>query len=48
MKNKVLTAFFILLTLSIGLVSVNSPLSYAQNNALSQSGNGDDAEQETG
>lgn len=47
MKNKVITVFFIILTFSIGLVSVNLPLSsFAQSNALSQSGNGDDAEQE--
>ncbi len=39
-----------LLTLSLGLVSIILPLSSpnAQNNAISQSGNGDDAEQETG
>ena len=42
-----LTAFFILLTLSIGLVSINSPLiAKAQNNALSQDGDGA-AEQQT-
>ncbi|TVP41382.1 hypothetical protein [Candidatus Nitrosocosmicus arcticus] len=46
MNNKVLTVFFIILTLSIGLVSENLPLSsYAQNNALYQNGNGD-SEQE--
>lgn len=43
-----MTVFFIVLTLSIGLVSVNSPLYVkAQNNALSQNGNGE-AEQGTG
>ncbi len=48
-KRKIQTAFFVLLTLSIGMVSVNLPLqSYAQNNALSQSGKGNDGEQETG
>lgn len=46
-KRLTLTAFFIALTLSIGLVSVNLPLSsYAQNSALSQSGN-NHSEQET-
>ena len=41
-KRLSLTAFFIVLTFSIGLVSVNLPLTVkAQNNALSQSGNGD-------
>ena len=40
MKNRFLM-FFILLTLSIGLVSVNLPLSsYAQDNVLGQDGNG--------
>jgi hypothetical protein len=49
MKNKFLVVFFMLLTLSIGLLSTNLPLSssYAQNSAISQSGNGDDANQET-
>lgn len=47
-KRLGLAVFFIILTLSIGLVSVNSPLSVkAQNNALSQAGNGNDGEQET-
>jgi hypothetical protein len=47
-KRLSLTAFFIVLTLSIGLVSVNFPLTVkAQNNELSQNGNGN-AEQETG
>jgi hypothetical protein len=42
-----LTVFFMLLTISIGLVSVNSPLNAkAQNNVLSQNGVGE-AEQET-
>jgi hypothetical protein len=43
-----LTVFFIALTLSIGLVSINSPLSVAnaQNNALSQSGD-DGTQQKT-
>ncbi len=46
-KRSSLTAFFILLTLSIGLVSANSPLTVkAQDNALSQNGVGA-AEQET-
>ncbi len=46
-KKSSLTIFFMLLTLSIGLVSVNLPLTVkAQNNALSQTGNGD-SEQET-
>lgn len=46
-KRLSLTAFIILLTLSIGLVSVNSPLTVkAQNNALSQSSVGA-ADQET-
>ena len=45
-KRLSLSLFFIALTFSIGLVSVNLPLSsYAQNNALSQSGNGNNAEQ---
>ncbi len=40
-KRLSLTLFFIVLTLSIGLVSVNLPLlSYAQNNILGQDGNG--------
>lgn len=49
MKIKLsLTVFFIVLTLSIGLVSTSSLLTVnAQNNALSQSGNGE-AEQGTG
>jgi hypothetical protein len=48
--KKVLTIFFILLTISIGLFYGNLPVtsSYAQNNSLYQSGNGDDAEQGTG
>ncbi len=47
-KRISLTVFFMLLTFSIGLVSVNLPLtSYAQNSALSQSGNGNSGE-ETG
>lgn len=39
-----------LLTVSLALVSINSPLTSrnAQNNPISQSGNGDDAEPETG
>jgi hypothetical protein len=46
-KRISLTAFFIALTLCIGLESVNVPLTVtAQNNALSQSGNSD-SEQET-
>ncbi|HKU83082.1 MAG TPA: hypothetical protein VJP58_03490 [Candidatus Nitrosocosmicus sp.] len=46
-KRLSLTTFFIALTLSIGLVSVNVPLSVtAQDNALSQSGNSE-SEQET-
>lgn len=46
-KRLGLSAFFILLVLSIGLVSINLPLSsYAQSNALSQNGIGD-AEQGT-
>ena len=47
-KSKLsLTVFFMLLTISIGLVSVNSPLNAkAQNSALSQDGSGA-AEQET-
>jgi hypothetical protein len=41
-KRLSLTVLFVILTLSIGLVSVNLPLSsYAQNSALSQKGNGD-------
>ena len=45
-QNTCLTIFFIALTLSVGLVSVNLPLSsYAQNNALSQKENGDSEEQ---
>jgi len=48
-KRLSLTVFFVVLTLSIGLVSVNLPLSsYGQNSALSQNGNGDDAGQGTG
>lgn len=40
-KRLSLSVFFLLLTFSIGLVSVNLPISsYAQNNALSQIGNG--------
>ncbi len=47
MKNRVLTIFFMLLTISIGLVSVNLPLAAeAQNSALSQNGGGA-AEQDT-
>jgi hypothetical protein len=47
-KRLSLSAFFIVLTLSIGLVSVNSPLTAkAQNSALSQSADGNE-EQETG
>jgi hypothetical protein len=47
-KRLSLTLFFILLTLSTGLVSVNLPLTVmAQNSALSQSGSGNHAEQET-
>ncbi len=46
-KKSSLTIFFMLLTLSIGLVSVNLPLTVkAQTNALSQTGNGY-SEQET-
>jgi hypothetical protein len=47
-KRLSLTAFFIVLTLSIGLVSVNLLVSksYAQNSALSQDGNSN-AEQQT-
>jgi hypothetical protein len=46
LRRLTLTAFFIALTLSIGLVSVNLPLTVmAQNSALSQSGNSD-SEQE--
>lgn len=42
-----LTVFFMLLSLSIGMVSIHSPLNiHAQNSALSQSGNSD-SEQET-
>jgi hypothetical protein len=38
-KRLGLTAFFIVLTLSIGVTSVNLPISsYAQSNALSRSG----------
>src|SRR5918994_489697 len=41
-KRLSLTVLFVILTLSIGLVSVTLPLSsYAQNSALSQKGNGD-------
>lgn len=48
LKRLSLTVFFISLTLSIGLVSVNSPLTVnAQNSALSQKGSGD-AYQKTG
>lgn len=47
-KRLGLPAFFIALTLSIGLVSANLPLTVtAQNNALSQSGNSD-SEQDIG
>lgn len=49
MKRLCLTMFFVLLTLSIGLVTVNFPLTVkAQNNALSQNGSDNEAEQETG
>ena len=49
MKNKALTFFFMLLTISIGLVSVNTPLTVkAQNSILSQSGDDSEAVQETG
>lgn len=45
-KRLGLTIFLVALTSSIGLVSVNLPLSsYAQNNALSQKGNGDSEQQ---
>ena len=45
-QNTCLTIFFVALTLSIALLSVNLPLSsYAQNNALSQKENGDSEEQ---
>ena len=47
-KKISLTGFFIILTLSIGLVSVNLPLTKAQTSALSQSGDGNnEAGQET-
>ena len=48
-KRLGLTIFFIVLTLSIGLVSVNSSLSSvnAQNSALSQDRHGDDGKQNT-
>ena len=47
-KRLSLTIFFLLLTLSIGFVSINLPLSksYAQNSALSQDGNSN-AKQQT-
>jgi hypothetical protein len=46
LKRLSLTLFFILLTLSIGLVSVNLPLPVkAQNTDLYQSGNGDSEQQ---
>ena len=48
-KRLGLTIFFIVLTLSIGLVSLNQPLlSFAQNSVLSQSDTWDSAEQEIG
>ena len=48
-KKSCLTVVFILLTLSIGLVSVDMPLAAnAQNSALSQSGDNDDAGQDLG
>lgn len=48
LKRLSLTVFFIVLTLFIGLVSVNSSLTVkAQNSALYQSGNGNEVEQET-
>ena len=46
-KGSSLTVFFIVLTFSIGLVSVNSPLTVmTQNGVLSQSGGRDEAEQD--
>jgi len=44
-----LTVFFIMLTLSTGLISINCSLSpaNAQNNVLSQKGNNNEAEQDT-
>ena len=48
-KRSSLSTFFFVLALSIGFVSVDAPLTIkAQDNALYQSGNGGDAEQETG
>jgi hypothetical protein len=43
-----ITSFFIVLTLSLGFISATLPLSVnAQHSALSQSGSGNDSEQET-